>query len=196
MAETVRTFVAIELSDEPREFLAARQRDLKGAGGKVRWVRPERMHLTLVFLGNVPADRLDELEAAVREACVGTGPIRLQIGGAGQFPTRGRPRVVWTGVEEPTGALLELQKHLAEATASFAEKPEKRAYHAHLTLGRIRSGNPRPLSEAVASLAEEAGPAFTAEEVVVFRSDLSPHGPTYTALARAALTGKGGRAKW
>lgn len=196
MAETVRTFIAIELSEEAREFLAARQRDLKGAGGKVRWVRPERMHLTLVFLGNVPADRLDELEAAVCEACVGPGPIRLQIGGAGQFPPRGRPRVVWTGIEEPTGTLLELQKRLAEATAPFAEKVEKRAYHAHLTLGRVRGGNPRPLSEAVAALAEETGPAFTAAEVVVFRSDLSPQGPTYTALARVPLTGKGGDSKW
>ncbi len=187
MPETVRTFIAIELSDEARAFLGARQRDLQGTGGKVRWVRPDRMHLTLVFLGNVPADRLDELATVVREACEDCPPMRLQLGGAGQFPPRGRPRVVWTAVEEPTGALLDVQKRLAETTVPFAEKVEKRPYAPHLTLGRVQGGNTRALGDAVASLGDETGPAFAAEEVVVLRSDLSPQGPTYTALARVPL---------
>ncbi|HUW99817.1 MAG: RNA 2',3'-cyclic phosphodiesterase [Phycisphaerae bacterium] len=190
MSERVRTFVAIELPEEVRAHLAAQQEALARAGGEVRWVRVENIHLTLVFLGAVAAERLGEVAEAVRRATEGAGRIRLGVGGAGQFPPRGRPRVVWTAVEEPTGALERLQKRMAEATAAFAEKVEDRAYSPHLTLGRVRSpGAPgsEALSAAIAESAERTGPEFEASEVVVFQSDLGPEGPAYTALARVAL---------
>ncbi len=186
----MRTFIAIDLPDAVRRFLAARQDRLRAAGGSVRWVRPERMHLTLAFLGEVPEEMAPEVEAAVREACAGFAPVPIEMGGAGQFPPRGRPRVVWTGLEDPAGRLLALQAALARATEVFAEKPERRRYEPHLTLGRVRGGRGlRDLSGAVARLAGETGPQFTAREVVLFKSDLSPQGPTYTALARVALEG-------
>jgi 2'-5' RNA ligase len=191
MAETVRTFIAIELAPEARAFLADTQAKLRRSGGDVRWVRPDLIHLTLVFLGNVPAEMLADLEATVREAAVAFTPLALQVKGAGRFPPRGLPRVVWIGVEEPTGKLQELQKAVADATAAFAEKEEDRAYQPHLTVGRVKSPKGgRELGAAVDALAGTAGPEFVAAEVTIFRSDLSPQGPTYTALARVALAGK------
>lgn len=191
MAETVRTFIALDLSDDAREFLAARQDRLRRAGGDVRWVRPDRVHLTLVFLGEVAVDRLGNLESAVRGAAAQAGPMTLRAGGAGQFPPRGRPRVIWTALDEPTGALLALQKALAEATAPFAEEVEDRPYVPHVTLGRVRGGEVGRLADAVAAMAAETGPAFGVREAVLYRSRLSPEGPTYTALARAPLEKKG-----
>jgi len=187
MAESVRTFIAIELPPEAREYLALQQADLERAGGNVCWVAPDRIHLTLVFLGDVLAARLGSLEQAVRGACAGSGPMTLRMGGAGQFPPRGQPRVIWCGVEEAGGALQRLQKRLAEATAPFAEEVEDRAYSPHLTLGRVRGGDTRRLSEAVAAMAGAAGPEFKAREVLIIKSQLSSEGPTYTVLARAAL---------
>ena len=188
MSERVRTFVAIELPEEVRAHLAAQQEALARAGGEVRWVRVENIHLTLVFLGAVATERLGEVAEAVRRASEGSGPIRLRVGGAGQFPPRGRPRVVWTAVEEPTGALERLQKRIAEATAPFAERIENRRYEAHLTLGRVRSARgTEVLAAAITEAAERTGPEFEAAEVVVFRSDLGPEGPAYTALAQVAL---------
>jgi len=191
MSETVRTFVAVEMPPEVRRFLGECQDRLRRAGGDVRWVRPELIHLTLVFLGEVPMDSLGDLEAAVRESVAPFGPLTLRVQGAGRFPPRGAPRVVWIGVEESTGGLLDLQKALAGATAALAEKVEDRAYQAHLTLGRVKSGkNARQLGEAVDAMAGHAGPALEAREVTIFKSELSPRGPTYTPLARIALSGE------
>jgi 2'-5' RNA ligase len=192
MAETVRTFIAIELTAQVRAFLADCQGHLKRAGGDVRWVRPDLVHLTLVFLGDVPADMLADLERCVREAAAPFAPLALRVQGVSRFPPRGLPRVVWVGIGEPTGRLTELQKALAGATAAFAEKVEDRAYTAHLTLGRVKSPRgARDLSGAVDAMSGQTGPSFEAREVTVFRSDLSPQGPTYTPLAKITLGGGG-----
>ena len=190
MAEIVRTFIAIELTAQVRQFLADAQQHLKRAGGDVRWVRPDLVHLTLVFLGDVPADMLADLEKSVREAATPFGPLALRVQGTGRFPPRGLPRIVWIGIEEPAGRLVELQKALAGATAAFAEKVEDRAYAAHLTLGRVKSPRGgRDLAGAIDAMAGATGPSFEAREVTIFKSDLSPQGPTYTPLARVALPG-------
>jgi 2'-5' RNA ligase len=185
MAKAVRTFIAIELPQEVREYLESRQTDLASAGGDVKWVRTDDIHLTLVFLGNVPVEEIAAVAAAVRGVAALMGPIRLQAGGAGCFPPHGRPRVVWIGIEEPTGALARLQGAVAEATERFAERSERREYKAHLTVGRVRGGRgAEELSEAVAALADAKGPEFEAAEVVIFESVLAREGPTYMPLAR------------
>ena len=185
MAETVRTFIAIELPPQVRAHLADCQQRLRRAGGDVRWVRPDIIHLTLVFLGDVPADMLGDLEAAVREAAAPFGVLTMRVLGSGRFPPRGLPRTIWIGIEEPSGGLAELQAAIARATAAFAEKEEDRAYTPHLTLGRVKSPRGgRDLAGAIDAMAGATGPSFEAREVTIFRSDLSPQGPTYTPLAR------------
>jgi len=203
--QTVRTFIAIELPEEVRAYLAREQDRLRGAGGDVKWTRPEQLHLTLSFLGSVPADELDLLAEAVREAVAGFGPLALRAAGTGQFPPGPRPpRVVWVGVEVEAGDLAGLQDAVARAAVPFAEKQEHRGFHAHLTLGRVRQGRRGrgrgrerragggggdlgALIEAVAEGAEGDGPAFDADEVVIFQSDLGREGPTYTPIARLPL---------
>jgi len=205
MTQTVRTFIAIALPEEVQEYLGRWQERLKAAGANVKWTRPEQIHLTLAFLGNVPAEELDALAEAVRGAVAGFGPLRLRATGTGQFPPGGRPRVLWVGVRAEAGDLMGLQQALARAAAPFAEKQDRRAYHPHLTLGRVRTGrrgrrgrgdrsgpgNLAALGRAVAEGAGEDGPAFDVDEVIVFQSDLGPQGPTYTPLACPAL-GPGG----
>ncbi len=190
MSETVRTFIAIEMPPEVRDYLVRCQERLRGAGGKVRWVRTDLVHLTLVFLGDVAVERVDALEAAVRQAVAGFRPLSLCATGVGQFPPNGRPRVIWVGIDEPTGDLLRLQKAVADATARFAERIEKRSYRAHLTLGRVRGGSGLgELSAAVAEMADHQGPPFEANEIVVMKSVLSRQGPTYSPLSCIALGG-------
>ena len=188
MSESVRTFIAIELSAEVRAYLAECQVKLKRAGGDVKWVRPDLIHLTLVFLGDVPAESLADLEKAARDAAAGFGPIALRASGAGRFPAKGLPRVIWIGIEEPTGRLLELQKALSDAAAVFAEKTEDRAYEPHLTLGRMRGPKgAQDLTGILDSMAGQTGPSLEAAEVTIFRSDLSPQGPAYSPLAKVTL---------
>jgi RNA 2',3'-cyclic 3'-phosphodiesterase len=190
MSKTARTFIAIELPADVRHFLSQTQDRLRRAGADVKWVRPDLIHLTLVFLGEVPVEMQPDVEAAVRQALAGMGPINLQVSGAGRFPTQGLPRTVWVGVSETGDRLLRLQKAVAEATAAFAEKPEDRAYTAHLTLGRVKSGkHARDLTGMLDAMAGATGPALEAREVTIFKSELSAQGPAYTALARVALSG-------
>jgi len=193
MAETIRTFVAIELPPEVRAYLADSQERLRRAGGDVKWVRPDLIHLTLVFLGEVPTEALADLEKSVRAAAVHFAPLTLRATGAGRFPPRGLPRVIWIGLEEAAGKLLALQKALADATAAFAEKAEDRTYQAHLTLGRVRGPKgARDLEGILDSMRGQTGPTFEAREVVIFKSTLGPQGPSYTPLARIGLSGGGG----
>jgi len=189
MSKTARTFIAIKLPEEVHEFLDRCQERLRRAGGDVRWVRTDLVHLTLVFLGDVVADEIIALTGVVREGASGAKPMTLRVAGVGRFPPTGRPRVVWIGVEEPAGMLAALQKRLAEVTAAFAEKVEKCDYKPHLTLGRVRGGDLRPLAAAIEKMAEAKGPVFEAREVVIMESRLSPKGPEYTPLARVPLSG-------
>jgi len=189
MAETARTFIAIELPPQVRAHLADCQQRLRRAGGDVRWVRPDLIHLTLVFLGDVPTNMLADLEKSVREALAPFGVLTLRVQGAGRFPPRGLPRTIWIGLDETTGRLAALQKALANATAAFAEKKEDRSYTPHLTLGRVKSPRGgRDLAGAIDAMAGVTGPSLEAREVTIFKSDLSPQGPTHTPLAKVALS--------
>ena len=108
----LRTFIAIELSSELLNRLQEVQRDLQKRVPPqvVRWVRPQGIHLTLKFLGEVPAERIQAITQAVERACTGVAPFTITAGGLGCFPNLRRPRVVWVGVDEPTGNLSRLQQ--------------------------------------------------------------------------------------
>ena len=120
-------------------------------------------------------------------AALMAAPMELGIAGLGTFPPKGPPRVVWAGVTgevEPLGKLVDaLENGLAE-TVRVA--PETRAYHPHLTLGRVRSSRG---AERLARAIEEAGPVnvggFTADELVLFMSELTREGPVHTPMAHA-----------
>ena len=199
MSETIRTFIAVELPDEVRAYLAGCQARLAEAGGNVKWTRPEQVHLTLAFLGNVRVEDVPALVEAVRTAVAPFGPVGLRATGTGQFPPGGAPRVAWVGVEVQAGDLAGLQQAVAEAAGPFAEKHEDRRFHPHLTLGRVRfdrgrgrrsgggPGDLRSLGQAIAETAGQVGPEFDADEIVVFQSDLSRDGPAHTPLARLPL---------
>lgn len=184
----MRTFIAIELDDAIRQRLAAAQDRLRAAGCNVRWVKPEQMHLTLKFLGEIEEEAVDGVAAAMAAAAAGGKPFALTLAGLGAFPPRGAPRVVWAGAEEPSGTLAALHKRLEHQLARLGFERERRAYRPHLTLGRVK--DPRGREQLRALIGEGAGEAFgtqAAGGLVHFRSVLSPQGATYTPLHRQPL---------
>jgi 2'-5' RNA ligase len=194
--EKIRTFIAIELSEEVKEGLAELQEKLKGKApqGTVRWVRPEGIHLTLKFLGNIPSNMLDRIKKALTEACEGFSSFSFSVRGLGCFPSSKRPRVIWVGVEEKTGMLLRLQEAIEEKLALLGFPPEKREFSPHLTLGRTHrrasGGEIRKLGELIESTnVGEVGEAV-ANSVSLMRSDLKPAGAVYTRLAEVKLRGE------
>ena len=189
--EQVRTFIAIELSEEVRAGLTRLQEELKRRGEGVKWVRPEGIHLTLKFLGNVPADRIEEIAQAVRDACVGFSPFQISFAGLGCFPNLRRPRVIWVGVEGETETVARLQRAIEGNLAALGFPPEERGFSPHLTLGRVRkevgSGERRRLGQLIEATAAGQLGGMMVEAINVMRSDLKPTGAVYTQLASIKL---------
>lgn len=193
--EQVRTFIAIELDEKIKVALAELQEQLKGKipPGSVRWVGPEGIHLTLKFLGNVPANRIEQVEQAISQACAGFPSFSFSIGGLGCFPDTRRPRVVWVGVQEDTGILKRLQKAIEDGMEKLGFPPEERGFQAHLTLGRTQrrasSADVRRLGQIVAETDIGELGRMEARAVSLMRSDLKPTGAVYTRLAEVRLEG-------
>ena len=189
----IRTFIAIELPKITRDALGDLQARLTVHVPKdsVRWVKPDNIHLTLKFLGQVPTAQIDSITSALKHAVAGMHVFPLDVMNAGCFPDERRPRVVWVGVDEPIGVLHALQRAIELATAPLGYPTEPRPFQPHLTLGRaardLKPADLHKLGEAVKAMKVGLLGHVHAEEVVLFQSDLASGGPTYTALAHVPL---------
>ena len=188
----LRLFVALEPPDPVRRRLAAAQAGLRGAAGvhadAVRWVEPDRMHLTLQFLGAVPEERLAAIRDAVEGVAAGARPLRLEVRGAGGFPTARRSRVVWGGVGGDLAGLGALVEALGRALGPLGFPAGERAFTPHFTFGRSRDGRGAAgLGGAIAAAGDAEPIPWRAEEVVLFRSHTDPGGARYEPMLRARL---------
>jgi len=199
--QTLRTFIAIELDQELRTTLTGIQARLRGAvpPRAVRWVQPEGIHLTLKFLGDTLSDKVEQVKSALAQATEQVPAFTITVGGVGCFPDARRPRVVWVGVQEPSGSLARLWQAVESQVAPLGFPTEKRPFSPHLTLGRVQryasSGEVRDIGQAVAALAAEmAGTqdAMAVSTVAYIKSDLRPSGAVYTTLVEARLQGHAG----
>jgi 2'-5' RNA ligase len=189
---SLRVFCAVELPEWVRERAAAHIADLRGLLPDVRagWERPEKLHLTLKFLGEIEQGRAPDLCGAASRAARCAPPLDLRLEGAGSFPPRGLPRVLWLGVADDSGALARLQQLLEDECALCGFAREGRPFRPHLTIARLRKPDG---ARRLAALHHEkgfAGAEFTVRELVVLRSELGPKGSRYTELARHPLTGE------
>jgi 2'-5' RNA ligase len=185
----LRTFFAVEIPEASRRAAAAlaeRLRDEMAGGGPgdggVRWVRPEGYHVTLRFLGDTPAARLDALAVAVRRETEGLVPFTLRLGALGALPDARRARVVVLEVE-PREPLERLAAAVERGVVAAGFEPERRPFNGHLTLGRVR-GRRTPLLRGGCE-----APSFAVDAFVLFRSEATPEGSHYTPLERFALGG-------
>jgi len=190
MAE-IRTFIAVHVIDAIIARMIAVQQALRCADADVSWARPEGMHLTLKFLGNVPETRIEAIGDALATVAARHAPFTAAVAGTGAFPTLARARVVWAGVTQGAEALGALAHDIEGTLAALEFEREHRPFNAHLTLGRVKS--PRGANELATLLTAHANDVFgemPVTEIVLMRSDLHPDGAQYTALRRAAVTGQ------
>ena len=184
----IRSFLAIELPEPILRKIEEVQGDLRTTHADVRWVSPEKIHLTLKFFGNIEESRIDPIFKSIERPVRSTLPFSLKVRGIGAFPHMKNPRVIWMGLVEEREVLTSLQKQIETQLEKIGFQSEDRAFHPHLTLGRMKSGRGKgELAERMEKYKEEEFGDLQVEKVVLFKSALRPSGPIYTPLGKVKL---------
>ena len=184
----MRLFLALALPDDVRHLLAEAQQQLRQQCSGWRWVRPEGIHLTIRFLGEVSESDDAVQRNTWREAAAGTGPIEFHLGGVGLFPSASRPRVLWVGVHDDTrdGRLLALAEAVEHAARSAGHAAETRPFRPHLTVARAARGRRATARDTSFEIRRVD---TRATELTLFQSRLGPGGARYTRLEGFPLAG-------
>ncbi|WP_022853167.1 RNA 2',3'-cyclic phosphodiesterase [Thermodesulfatator atlanticus] len=188
-----RLFLAINFPVKVKEKLKELQEDLASSRAQVRWVRPEGIHLTLKFFGEVPEEKIPAIAKVVEQVLKDLRLSELELGikGMGAFPSLRSPRVVWVGLTGNLKALVLLQQKLEEAFEKIGFPREKRPFVPHVTLGRVKSYQRKEalFNKIKEHLEDEVIPTGEIKigELILYESTLHPKGAIYTPLKRFPL---------
>ncbi|MFO0968103.1 MAG: RNA 2',3'-cyclic phosphodiesterase [Gemmataceae bacterium] len=187
----VRTFIALDLGQEIRARLVTLQETLGRSGAEVKWVEPENLHITLLFLGEVDQRDLNDVCRAVQDAAGPLPSFPASIEKVGAFPNLRRPRTLWVGVGQGERAVIDVHDALERPLLELGcYRREERKYTPHVTLGRVKSEKGAlELETALRKKESWQGGETTIGEVHVMSSELTRDGPIYTVLSRARLGG-------
>lgn len=184
----MRAFIAIDLPEDARAALAKFQDQLKPCGADVAWVKPDNIHLTLKFLGDITDEQKDAMAAELARIAAQTPAFTMELGEVGVFPSPAAPRVVWVGLKQGTEEATALAGQLEQAAHKLGLKAEDRAYSAHVTLGRVRTPRSRtPLMKGLERASWQPCPAWSVNHVTLYQSHLLAQGARYTQLISATL---------
>jgi 2'-5' RNA ligase len=191
MPPNIRTFIALELPPSVISLLAKVQEDLKSMRLRAKWVRPENIHLTLKFLGNINPGDIDKIGGAMIAAVDDFAALTLVARGVGVFPGIKRPRVIWVGLGGQIQSLFTMQRVLEDNLADLGFKKEKKPFKGHLTLGRFRQTiKPNTIRQFMREYADLSSEKFTAKRIILFKSDLKRTGAVYSQLRQAVMEGR------
>ena len=191
--DTIRTFVAVELSDSIKAHIAADIAQLRQEQiDNMRLVRPEGVHLTLKFLGDIDANRVPTVAEAMTQAAARHAPFSLALGQPGVFPNANRARVLWIGVEGDLQLLRLLQSDIEEALVATGFPPEKQRFNPHLTIGRMHHRasreDRRRATEALAALTLPEDRTIAVNAISLMKSTLLPGGAIYDRIVHTELS--------
>ncbi|MEE2709731.1 MAG: RNA 2',3'-cyclic phosphodiesterase [Gemmatimonadota bacterium] len=185
--ERIRTFIAVELPDTIKTQVEQLEVRLIKARADIKWVKPQNIHITLKFLGDITTERVENAYNGVREALETIRPFQLSLSRVGAFPNLDRARVLWVDVEEGRDELINLQHQIEDIlfTRNFVREP--RPFSPHLAIGRVRSPKRlRTLTDLVKQTPFQTLD-FQVDRVAVIKSDLQSSGSIYTVLEHAPL---------
>ncbi len=189
--DKVRLFVACEVPDEVKRDIGEVIDSLRSRSGTaVRWIKPDGLHVTLKFLGEVPVKKLPAVKLAIQEAVIGHSPFELEFSNIGTFGGREGLRIMWVGVAGDVLRLEALVRAVNAALAVVGFEPERRPFRPHLTLGRVRDEIPtRQRAEIEVHVGKTLVPAtsWRTAQVSLMRSRLTAQGAAYEVLATFPL---------
>ncbi len=181
----IRCFIAIHLPQSVQEQITAYIERLKSLSHDIRWIKAENIHLTMKFLGEIPAERVDAVKKALYPLSDQFSQFNLNVSGAGCFPGKKNPRVFWLGMEQgKENPLFAVHKWIEDHLFKLDFEKEKRRFSPHLTIGRVRARRDVDFSDVFNFL--ENNPfspiKFTVEKIFLMRSFLKPSGAEYQII--------------
>jgi 2'-5' RNA ligase len=185
--DRVRAFICIEIPSAIKERIENLQRELKKNQAQISWVKPSNIHLTIKFLGDVQASKIQSAIDALQKATESLGEFEIEVSGAGCFSSPRNPRVLWVGLSRLPESLGHLHSNIESEFARIGFAREPKRFSPHLTIGRVRSPlNASKTAEDLIATGFEPQ-TFKAAEVILMRSELNPSGSIYTPLAVSKL---------
>lgn len=183
----LRCFIAIEIPEVIKREMSAITDILRTTGADVKWISAENMHLTLKFLGKTRESVIARIAEALGKKMSSYSPFYITISHVGCFPDRRRPRILWIGVDQ-TEVMKKLHSDIEREMEQFGFTAENRAFHAHITIGRIRSQRRvRPVIRKLDEYASHNCGTYEVRNISLIKSELNPAGPRYETLAEIPL---------
>jgi 2'-5' RNA ligase len=184
----MRTFIAIPLAQEIRDYLACIQLQLKKCQADVKWVQPENIHLTLKFLGERDEKKIDKIKEALDETARDKTCFSLRLCNLGAFPKIDFPRVIWVGIDKGEEEIKKIAYELEEKIAKAGIPKEDKPFSSHITIARLKTSlNREKLAGELKRLERVEGKEFRVEKITLYKSTLTPKGPIYEVLREASL---------
>ena len=179
----IRTFIAIEIPAGVKSDISNWQDKLRDIVDGIKWVKSDNIHITLKFLGNIEEKMIPQLKTAIERSAENVDPFEIEVKGEGCFPNVNRPRIVWVGVDNGKDTLSRIAAKIEIECSKLGFEKENRPYRPHLTIGRVKKfiKNTEELRRYF-SESPFRSEVFTADEIILMKSDLKPDGPVYTPL--------------
>jgi 2'-5' RNA ligase len=188
----MRAFIAIELPIAIKDALSKIQDKLEAEKLQINWVKSQNLHLTLKFLGDISSEQLIQIKQLITEITKTASGFKIKLETLGVFPNAHAPRIVWIGTNQPPLELKQLAQQLETRLPVSGIPREGRSFHAHITIGRIKSRLiPSDLEKAFDKVEKDvinASWELECGRITLFESTLGPGGPTYTVLGKFKIT--------
>ena len=189
MSKKIRAFIAIPIENSVKKKIAEIQDNIKTNNNwEVKWVKPDNIHLTLKFLGDINSEDINQVENSLVKSVKNIKKFSLKIKGVGVFPNLNKPRVIWVGINDSNSLIKNLYKRIENNMHEIGFLKEKRSFNPHLTIGRIKNNILK--SELKQTLIEydQFNIDFICDSVLLYKSVLKPTGSEYSVIADIPLT--------
>lgn len=183
----MRAFIAIDPPQEIKNYLADIQTKLKKSNADVKWVKPQNIHLTLKFLGEIDDTKLHKIIDILNGISLNHAGFFMRTAHVGAFPRIQSPRVIWVGIDKGNDRITSIVHELEEKIEKIGLPKEEKSFSSHITIGRTKSSlNREKLSGLLNNAAHEGlatnFPEFFVPNIILFKSVLTPQGPVYETL--------------
>lgn len=185
-----RTFIAFEIDPFNQKYLANLKDRLDWGNASIKWVKADNIHLTLKFLGDISQSQVDLIKGTFPRLFTGFKPVAAEITRLGAFPNSKHPKILWAGLTGEIEAISIIVVRLEQELELLGFPKEQKMFSSHITIGRVRPENKsNKIGETLQSFKIEPVLRQNLDTITFYESTLTPQGPVYVPLAKAALPG-------